>query len=173
MKELKTNKKYISFALVITIILILVYIFMSSSGTEITVKNFPKKVGEYRLTNVQTLENDSEIKAILGRRINETLISYYIGPGANVTLWALIPASFYKEAVIANMLVSSMSRKTEMFYSFNTITEGRYPLATFTGPGETLHNYIFFKNGKVFWLSIQSKGEVNERSVFKEFFNQF
>ena len=173
MKKLQVNKKYLGTALVLTILLILAFIILPSRGNQITTKNFPKKIGNYSLTNLQTIDKDTEINAILGQRIRQTFISNFVGPGANVTLWVLIPAGVYKETVIANMLVSSMSKKPDMFFSFSTITEGKYPVAVFTGPGEAMHNYIFFKNGKVYWLSIEINGEVNERAIFKEFFDQF
>lgn len=173
MKKLQINKKYLGISLVLAIILIVVFIILPSRGTEITAQNFPKKIADYRRTNLQTLESNSEVSLIVGQRIKHTFISNFKGPGANVTMWVLVPMNSFKQTVIANMLASEMSQKADMFYSFNSITEGRYPVAIFTGPGEAMHNYIFFKNGKVFWLSIESSGQVNERFVFKDFFNQF
>lgn len=173
MKKLQINKKHIGIALVLIIILIVAFVILLSRGTEITLENFPKKIGDYRLTDVQTIEKNSEISTIVGQKISRTFISNFKGSSANVTLWILVPTNSYKQTIIANMLAASMSRKTDMFYTFTSITEGGFPVVTFTGPGEVVHNYIFFKSGKVFWLSIESNGGVNERFVFKDFFTQF
>ena len=167
--------KKVTWVLLLAGLIALYFGYVSTKNQELTSANFPKQVGGYERVN---LREDAETKQASGtflgvkEKIKKTFMSNFKAPGAVVTLFVLIPEDKTKEVLVAQQLAENMAKQNGMFSNFTTLSlYGGKPIVNFSGPMDKMQNYVFYKNGKIFWMEVLTQGDA--RKTLDVFYNQF
>lgn len=151
-----------------------IFMVLPGNGKELTASSFPKKIQGYVIADLKADEQTNKASGVfLGvkEKVNKSFMATYKAPGAVVTLWVIVLDDPSKELIAAQQLAENMTKQGTMFKNFNTISVDDKPVVTFSGPMDKMENYVFFKNGKVFWAAVVTKG--NAKQAFDAFYKEF
>lgn len=169
------NKNIVIIVAAVLLIAVVAGFFFTQQKKELTEATFPKKIEGYTLVDVKAGEETAGAqKQFLGIKepIKKTFLSNYKAPGAIVTLWVLVPDDPAKVEIIAEQMAENMVMQKSLFSGFKTInTPDNKPLVTFIGPMDGMTHYVYFKDGKVFWASVVTKGDAQK--AFEVFYKEF